>query len=152
MNVALGKYSAVTIVIFSILVGCRKAPEAAKPANSDPLPESTASGVVASRELALVDVIDVSELDGIPVRIFQVRPVYPLDLHKRGVAGEAMVDFVIDVHGDVRNAFAVSATHRDFGAAAVDSVTQWKFHPGRKGGRDVNTRMRVPIVFTSVAP
>ena len=31
---------------------------------------------------------------------------------------------------------------------AIDAVRQWKFKPGRKGGRDVPTHMQVPIVFT----
>jgi RNA polymerase sigma factor (sigma-70 family) len=33
-------------------------------------------------------------------------------------------------------------------AAAVDAVRQWQFDAGRKGGRSVNTRMTVPIVFS----
>jgi RNA polymerase sigma factor (sigma-70 family) len=33
-------------------------------------------------------------------------------------------------------------------AAAVEAVTQWKFDPGQKGGRVVNTRLQVPIMFT----
>ncbi|MBL9189341.1 MAG: sigma-70 family RNA polymerase sigma factor [Opitutaceae bacterium] len=33
-------------------------------------------------------------------------------------------------------------------AAAVEAVGQWKFKPGQKGGREVNTHMQIPIVFT----
>jgi RNA polymerase sigma factor (sigma-70 family) len=33
-------------------------------------------------------------------------------------------------------------------AAAVAAVEKWKFNPGRKSGRDVNTHMQVPIVFS----
>lgn len=33
-------------------------------------------------------------------------------------------------------------------AAAVEAVAQWKFDAGQKGGRMVNTRLQVPIVFT----
>jgi RNA polymerase sigma factor (sigma-70 family) len=32
-------------------------------------------------------------------------------------------------------------------ASAVDAVSQWKFSAGRKGGRDVHTRMQIPITF-----
>jgi hypothetical protein len=32
--------------------------------------------------------------------------------------------------------------------AAVAAVEQWKFKAGQKGGRDVNTRLQIPIVFT----
>ena len=31
--------------------------------------------------------------------------------------------------------------------AAVTGVGRWKFRPGQKNGRPVNTRMRVPILF-----
>ena len=30
---------------------------------------------------------------------------------------------------------------------AVRAVSKWKFKPGRRGGKAVNTRMSVPIVF-----
>ena len=31
---------------------------------------------------------------------------------------------------------------------AIQAVGKWTFRPGRKGGRAVNTRMQVPIVFS----
>ena len=101
---------------------------------------------------APLDAIDVSRLDVMPRPQFQARPVYPTALRRAGVRGEALVDFIIDVNGDVRNAFAIRATHPDFGASAVASVAQWKFSPGQKGGRVVNTHMQVPIVFTINGP
>jgi protein TonB len=30
----------------------------------------------------------------------------------------------------------------------VQAVSKWKFRPGKKGGRNVNTKMQVPIVFS----
>ncbi|MBL9199098.1 MAG: sigma-70 family RNA polymerase sigma factor, partial [Opitutaceae bacterium] len=33
-------------------------------------------------------------------------------------------------------------------AAAVAAVEQWKFRAGQKGGREVNTQLQIPIVFT----
>jgi RNA polymerase sigma factor (sigma-70 family) len=36
----------------------------------------------------------------------------------------------------------------EFEAAAVQAVSKWKFKPGMKGGRDVNTHLQVPVVFT----
>ena len=39
-------------------------------------------------------------------------------------------------------------SQREFESAAVQAVSKWKFKPGRKGGRAVNTHMQVPIVFT----
>ena len=74
-------------------------------------------------------------------------PVYPLELKKLGITGAAEVEFILDTEGHVRNAFAVSATHDAFGRAAVDCIQQWKFTPGIKNGRPVNTRLRQSFSF-----
>jgi periplasmic protein TonB len=42
----------------------------------------------------------------------------------------------------------VKSSQREFEAAAVQAVSQWKFTPGRKRGSNVNTHMQVPIVFS----
>lgn len=42
----------------------------------------------------------------------------------------------------------VSSTHDGFEAAAFAAIRQWAFEAGRKGGRFVNTKMRVPIRFS----
>lgn len=77
-----------------------------------------------------------------------VRPVYPMSLRLVETSGEATVEFVVDVTGRVRNPRVVKATHPLMGERAVDAVSRWRFLPARKGGRLVNTRMRVPIIFT----
>ena len=48
----------------------------------------------------------------------------------------------------MRNAYAARSTQREFESAAVQAVSKWKFRPGKKSGRAVNTHMQVPIVFT----
>ena len=50
--------------------------------------------------------------------------------------------------GAGRSEAEAKAMAEEFGAAAVAAVSQWKFEPGTKGGRKVNTVQRVPIVFT----
>jgi protein TonB len=93
-------------------------------------------------------VFDISMLDQTPVPKFQARPQYPFDMRRAGIAGEVVVDFIVDTNGDVQNAYALRSSQREFEAAAVQAVSKWKFKPGRKGGRDVPTHMQVPIVFT----
>lgn len=93
-------------------------------------------------------VFDISMLDQTPVPRFQAKPVYPFEMRRAGIAGEVVVDFIVDTSGDVQNAYASRSSQREFEAAAVQAVSKWKFKPGRKGGRDVPTRMQVPIVFT----
>jgi RNA polymerase sigma factor (sigma-70 family) len=136
---------------------------------------------------------DVSKLDRAPQPRFRARPNYPAELREAGVAGEVVVDFVVDAKGDVRNAIATKSTLRSaelskgdgaataeapttalklsnfdvvgdgeanpkgvptedaarlLAAAAVEAVSQWKFEAGQKGGRMVNTRLQVPILFS----
>src|ERR1043165_6774453 len=93
-------------------------------------------------------VFDFSMLDQIPVPRFQAKPQYPFEMRRAGIAGEVVVDFIVDTAGDVQNAYAIRSSQREFESAAVQAVSKWKFKPGRKGGRDVPTHMQVPIVFT----
>ncbi len=95
-----------------------------------------------------IEVFDISKLDQVPVPKFQARPQYPFEMRRSGVAGEVVVDFIVDTNGDVRNPYAARSTQREFEASAVQAVGKWKFRPGKKGGRSVNTHMQVPIVFT----
>ncbi len=95
-----------------------------------------------------MQVFDISKLDQTPVARFQARPQYPFEMRRAGIAGEVVVDFLVDANGDVQNAYAIRSSQREFESAAVQAVSKWKFKPGRKGGRDVITHMQVPIVFT----
>ena len=95
-----------------------------------------------------IEVFDLSKLDQQPVARFQARPQYPFEMRRAGIAGEVVVDFIVDHTGDVQNAFSMRSSQREFENAAIQAVSKWKFKPGRKGGRNVNTHMQVPIVFT----
>ena len=95
-----------------------------------------------------IEVFDLSKLDQIPVAQFQARPQYPFEMRRAGINGEVVVDFIVDTNGVVQNAYAIRSSQREFEAAAVQAVSKWKFKPGRKGGRAVNTHMQVPIVFS----
>jgi protein TonB len=94
------------------------------------------------------DLFDLANLDQQPVARFQAKPVYPFEMRRAGITGEVLVAFIVDSNGDVREAFAVRSSQREFEASAVQAVSKWKFRPGKKGGRNVNTKMQVPIVFS----
>ena len=94
------------------------------------------------------DLFDLASLDQQPAPRFQAKPVYPFEMRRAGITGEVLVAFIVDSNGDVREAYPVRSTQREFEQAAVQAVSKWKFRPGRKGGRAVNTRMQVPIVFS----
>jgi TonB family protein len=94
------------------------------------------------------EVYDIARLDQAPRAKFQARPSYPPEMRAAGTSGEVVVDFVVDANGDVQKAYAMRSSQREFEAAAVEAVSKWKFQPGQKGGRAVNTHLQVPIVFT----
>jgi RNA polymerase sigma factor (sigma-70 family) len=91
---------------------------------------------------------NLSSLTRVPQIVAQPRPVYPMELVRAGVSGEAVISFVVDTEGRVRDTKAVSSTRREFEAAALEALQRWQFTPGEKDGRRVNTNFRVPIVFT----
>jgi protein TonB len=98
--------------------------------------------------LAGIEVFDISKLDQRPEPRLQARPQYPFEMRRAGIAGEVLVDFIVDTNGDVRNAYAVHSSQREFEASAVQAVSKWKFRAGRKNGHSVFTHMQVPIVFS----
>ena len=65
-------------------------------------------------------------------------------------AGEVvkMGAFTVAAEGGESATGTVADATKLLEAAAVDAVAKWKFAAGKKGGRDVNTHMQVPIVFT----
>ncbi|MCR6656058.1 MAG: TonB family protein [Opitutus sp.] len=95
-----------------------------------------------------IEVFDISQLDQQPQPRFRAQPQYPFDMKRQGITGEVLVEFIVDTNGDVRNAYAVRSTQREFEASAVQAVSKWKFRPGKRGGRVVNTRVQQPISFT----
>ena len=95
------------------------------------------------------EVFDVTDLDGPPQPVKRAAASHPR--HLLGTSGAALVQFTVDAKGKPRDIEIVSADHKDFGAAAVDCVKQWRFKPALKDGRPVKCRMRLPIVFRARA-
>jgi periplasmic protein TonB len=95
-----------------------------------------------------IEIFDISKLDQVPEPKYRVEPQYPFEMRRAGVTGDVVVDFIVDTNGNVMNAYAARSSQREFEANAVTAVSKWKFKPGRKNGRNVNTHMQVPIVFT----
>ena len=92
-------------------------------------------------------IFDLKDLDRQPVPIFQPAPVAPKTLTNDGAFGTVNVEFVVLVDGTVSQLLSRDSTDYRFNEAAMRGVAKWKFKPGMKNGRRVNTRMMVPIVF-----
>jgi TonB family protein len=76
--------------------------------------------------------------------------LYPRLLEIRGVAGEAVISFVIDEEGRVEaeTVEVVSATRPEFGDAVLRGVRLLRFHPMRVGGIPVRVRTVMPVLWT----
>ncbi len=97
-------------------------------------------------------IFDLADLDRIPEPLFQPSPVYPPSLRREGLRVTVQVDFIVDTQGRVTNPVIVMSEHPGFNDAAVTGVSKWKFRAGIRGGTKVNTRMRVPLIFTILDP
>lgn len=93
-------------------------------------------------------IFNLADLDRTPEPVLQQAPLYPITLKRDGISGKVKVEFVVDAEGKVLDPHAVEASHEGFIDAAVIAVSKWKFRPGVKSGRKVNTRMAVPILFS----
>jgi len=76
-----------------------------------------------------------------------IYPLYPRSMRIAHVEGQVVVDFIVDPTGRVRRAFAVKPYQTEFAEAAVLSVNQWRFQPGRRDGHPVFVHLQVPVVF-----
>lgn len=92
-------------------------------------------------------VFDLNNIDQAPTLRSHVPPDFPLELRRSGTSGSVTVEFVVDRDGNVASARAVEASHTAFESPAVNAVRRWKFRPGKKDGRVVNTRVRQVINF-----
>jgi periplasmic protein TonB len=93
------------------------------------------------------DLFDVANLDQPPVLRVPVSPTYPFEMRRAGISGEVLVEFIVDTKGDVVAVQVIRSSQREFEQPAIQAVQKWKFRPGRKGGRAVNTRAQQPITF-----
>jgi protein TonB len=79
-----------------------------------------------------------------------VHPVtYPEAMRKRGIVGEALVEFVVDTNGRAEppSLRLVHATHSDFAPVARAAVASARFRPALLSGTAVRCRVRLPVVF-----
>lgn len=92
-------------------------------------------------------IFDVSQLDRQPQPIFQPAPAFPSDLRSTYLEAEVTLEFIINTRGEVLMPRALSSPHRRLEEAAIAGVLRWKFKPGQRGGRPVNTRTQITIMF-----
>lgn len=65
-----------------------------------------------------------------------------------GVEGTVTIGFVVDATGAVRDPQVVRSNNPWFERPAIDAILKWKFQPGVKGGKPVNSRVMQPVDFS----
>lgn len=98
------------------------------------------------------DLYNYGDLDVKPVPTSQIAPLYPVELRAAGVRGAVVVEFVIDVEGNVIATGIVKASDKRLESLATDAVKQWKFTPPQKRGRAVNCRVSQRLDFDLAPP
>jgi protein TonB len=91
--------------------------------------------------------MDAALLDSPPRASLQTPPAYPPNARATGLAGEVWVEFAVDESGRVLHPRVVRSNDPVFDEPTLRAVAKWRFEPGRKGGRPVSFRMRVPVSY-----
>lgn len=93
------------------------------------------------------DIFTIGALDRVPRAKVQIPPDYPYAMKQTGTGGSVVVEFDVDIAGQVVRVEAISYTDREFVEPAVRAVRKWRFEPGRRNGKAVPFRLAVPIEF-----
>ena len=92
------------------------------------------------------ELFSLSDLDQAPRVIDQVPPARSAQVRRKS-PGTVKVIFIVNERGRVEKPLVQSSSDPVFERPALAAVKQWKFEPGKRNGKPVSTRMRVPITF-----
>ena len=83
-----------------------------------------------------------------PIVINAVPLTYPFEAAQKGIEGNVTLQFVVTKKGTVKDLIILESSPADvFDQAAIETVTQYIFKPGTKGGEAVDVTVRLPIAF-----
>jgi len=75
---------------------------------------------------------------------------YPAELKEKGISGEANIQFLVSAKGEIKDVKAISSTHKEFEAPAMDvfkGMSKW--NPGKQRGKPVQIKVVVPVKFSA---
>lgn len=91
---------------------------------------------------------EIGGVDIIPMVTKRLKPVYPFRAKRMGITGEVDIRFLVDSNGSVSNIQIINSTPPDvFNESVRRAVSRWRFQPGQKDHRAVNTWMTTTIHF-----
>jgi protein TonB len=94
------------------------------------------------------DLFNIGDLDQLPQPIARPKPDYPYEMKRAGIAGVVEVEYIIDSNGNVSQVQVIKSSQREFEEPVIRALLRWRYRPGKKGGRVVNTRVSQSIPFT----
>ena len=110
------------------------------------IPPAELDKLVEDRLLFTADQVDVvAQADS----GFTIRPAYPDSLFRERIAGQVLVEFVVDTSGVVivESISAVSTTHALFTDAVRRALRDARFQPATLAGRRVRQLVQLPVKF-----
>lgn len=89
-----------------------------------------------------------SEVDSLPMATARIPPIYPYSAKRRGIQGQVAVRFLVDARGRVSHLRITSSQPPGiFDEAVMRALGRWRFRPGIKDGRPVDTWVSTTIKF-----
>ncbi|MHC4600789.1 MAG: energy transducer TonB [Planctomycetota bacterium] len=116
-----------------------------EPDDSEGKPPPVDAGTPEAREKTLYHP---HEIDRPPRPLKRITPAYPSRARRRGIEGFAVLRFVVDARGRVRDVRITAWEGTEtFGEAAERALLRWTFSPGRRGGKAVAVRCQLRFLF-----
>jgi TonB family protein len=88
----------------------------------------------------------ISENHG-PISVFAPPPVIPPYLQDRELQAHVVIDFYINTQGVASPRLAGSSGNDELDAIALTAVKKWVFRPAEAGGKPIDAKIRLRIVF-----
>lgn len=101
---------------------------------------------VVAQKQGMEELFSIADLDQRPRAVYQASPAMSAEL-RRKAPGTVYIIFIVDERGRVENPQIQDSTDPAFERPALNAVRQWRFEPGKRSGKPVRFRMRVPITF-----
>lgn len=92
-------------------------------------------------------VYELEDLTRAPRPTYQAAPTYPPELRRAGISGTVRLMFVVRADGTTARITVEASDNPAFEEPAIRAVRKWRFEPGEKDGKAVNTRVRIDIPF-----
>lgn len=82
------------------------------------------------------------------VPTFKSQPIFPSALLRKKIGGKVVIAAVVNASGAVvRVTIKTSSGHTELDKAAITAVQKWKFKPGTRDGKPVQSTCLIPYTF-----